>query len=139
MKWMSLELYHYKSNLLSVQCMYILQNPQNQLQSSDLGLHMKIRHRNEDEIELWRSWQAAEEEIALVKRSASTFQCAMCPNKFGARGSFCGHERNVLKKKWFKYQAAANHELHQVPTNTTSTSSLPSPLNDANINYSVQS
>ena len=32
--------------------------------------------------------------------------------------------------------AAANLEQHQVPTNTTSTSSLPSPLNDANINSS---
>ena len=32
--------------------------------------------------------------------------------------------------------AAATLEQHQVPTNTTSTSSLPSPLNDANINSS---
>ena len=95
---------------------------------------MKLRHCNKDENELRRAWQAAEQEIAIVKRSASTFQCAMCPNKFAAKGSVSRYVRNAHKKNWFKYSAAANLEQHQVPTNTTSTSSLPSPQNDANIN-----
>ena len=35
--------------------------------------------------ELRRSLQVANDEIALVKRSASTFQCSLCPNKYQAR------------------------------------------------------
>jgi len=69
----------------------------------DLRIHLKLKHRNEDETELRRAFQAAEEEIALVKRSASTFQCALCPKKFNARGSFSGHIKNVHKKNWFEY------------------------------------
>jgi len=84
-----------------LQCYF--QCPEAFKKDTDLRLHLKLRHRNEDENELRRAWQAAEEEIALVKRSASTFQCAMCPNKFGARGSFSGHVRNVHKKNWFEY------------------------------------
>merc|ERR1712126_542847 len=56
----------------------------------DLRIHLKIRHRGEDEKELEKAYQAAEEEIALVRRSACTFQCALCPKKFGDRGSFGG-------------------------------------------------
>jgi len=47
----------------------------------DLRIHLKLRHRNEPEAELRRAYQAAEEEIALVKRSASVFQCALCTKK----------------------------------------------------------
>ena len=39
----------------------------------------------------------------LVKRSASVFQCALCPKKFGDYGSFGGHVREVHKMKWPDY------------------------------------
>merc|ERR1712133_171578 len=63
----------------------------------DLRIHLKIRHRGEDEKELEKAYQAAEEEIALVRRSAYTFQCALCPKKFGDRGSFGGHVKMFTK------------------------------------------
>merc|ERR1712110_871016 len=44
--------------------------------------------------ELKRAYQAANEEIALVRRSGSTFQCAMCPKTFIERGVFYDHIRN---------------------------------------------
>jgi hypothetical protein len=69
----------------------------------DLRIHLKLRHRNEPEAELRRAYQAAEEEIALVKRSASVFQCALCTKKFGDYGSFGGHVRKVHKTKWPEY------------------------------------
>jgi len=69
----------------------------------DLRIHLKLRHRDASEAELRRAYQAAEEEIALVKRSASVFQCALCPKKFGDYGSFGGHVRKVHKMKWPDY------------------------------------
>ena len=87
--------------------------------------------------------QDANDEIVLVKRSASTFQCSLCPNKYQARLSITEHVRNVHKKnlahnmvaKW-ALSAAVNLEQRQVPANTTSTLLLPLPLNDVNFNSS---
>jgi len=59
-----------------------------------LHLHLKLRHRNEDAAELERAYEAANEEIALTRRSASLFTCAMCPRVFNDNGAFYGHIQN---------------------------------------------
>ena len=59
-----------------------------------LHLHLKLRHRNEDAVELERAYKAANEEIALTRRSASLFTCAMCPRVFNDNGAFYGHIQN---------------------------------------------
>ena len=59
-----------------------------------LHLHLKLRHRNEDAVELERAYEAANEEIALTRRSASLFTCAMCPRVFNDNGAFYGHIQN---------------------------------------------
>ena len=104
---------------------------------------MKLIRCNEDENELKRSLQVADEEIVLVKRSASTFQCSLCPNKYWARLSITEHVRNVHKKnlahnmvaKW-ALSTAYNLEQGKVLANTTSILLLPLPLNDAFIKCS---
>ena len=62
---------------------------------------MSIRHHGDDEEELKKVCHVAEEEITSVKRSAYTFQCALCPKKFEDRCSFGGHIGNVHKGNWF--------------------------------------
>jgi len=59
-----------------------------------LHLHLKLRHRNEDAAELERAYEAANEEIALTRRSASLFTCALCPRVFNDNGAFYGHIQN---------------------------------------------
>ena len=56
-----------------------------------LHLHLKLKHRNEDQDELSKAYEAAEEEIALTRRSASIFNCALCPKTFTDNGAFYGH------------------------------------------------
>lgn len=56
-----------------------------------LHLHLKLKHRNEDPQELAKAYEAAEEEIALTRRSASIFNCALCPKTFNDNGAFYGH------------------------------------------------
>ena len=56
-----------------------------------LHLHLKLKHRNEDPEELAKAYEAAEEEIALTRRSASIFNCALCPKTFNDNGAFYGH------------------------------------------------
>ena len=56
-----------------------------------LHLHLKLKHRNEDPHELSKAYEAAEEEIALTRRSASIFNCALCPKTFNDNGAFYGH------------------------------------------------
>ena len=56
-----------------------------------LHLHLKLKHRNEDPKELEKAYEAAEEEIALTRRSASIFNCALCPKTFNDNGAFYGH------------------------------------------------
>ena len=59
-----------------------------------LHLHLKLRHRNEDPEELEKAYEAANEEIALTRRSASLFTCALCPKVFNDNGAFYGHIQN---------------------------------------------
>ena len=56
-----------------------------------LHLHLKLKHRNEEPKELEKAYEAAEEEIALTRRSASIFNCALCPKTFNDNGAFYGH------------------------------------------------
>jgi hypothetical protein len=56
-----------------------------------LNLHLKLRHSHEDPDELKKAYEAAEEEIALTRRSGSTYQCALCPKTFNDNGAFYGH------------------------------------------------
>ena len=59
-----------------------------------LHLHLKLRHRNEEPEELEKAYEAANEEIALTRRSASLFNCALCPKVFNDNGAFYGHIQN---------------------------------------------
>ena len=61
-----------------------------------LHLHLKLKHRNEDPNELAKAYEAAEEEIALTRRSASIFNCALCPKTFNDNGAFYGHIQVLL-------------------------------------------
>lgn len=71
----------------------------------DLRLHLKLRHRGENENELRRAYQAAEEEIALVASSASTFQCALCPKRFNNHKTFYDHVvKRTHKMEWLDYK-----------------------------------
>lgn len=54
----------------------------------DLRLHIKLKHRDQSEEELQRAYQDAEEEIALVTRTQSKFQCALCPKVLTDNGAF---------------------------------------------------
>ena len=56
-----------------------------------LHLHLKLRHGNEDPVELKKAYKAADEEIALTRRSGSTYKCALCPKTFNDNGAFYGH------------------------------------------------
>ena len=69
-----------------------------------LHLHLKLKHRNEDPIEIKRAYQAADEEIALTRRSGSTFQCAVCPKTFNDNGAFYGHIQSKHNMQWKDYK-----------------------------------
>lgn len=69
-----------------------------------LHLHLKLRHRNEDPGELERAYEAANEEIALTRRSASLFTCAMCPRVFNDNGAFYGHIQNKHEISYRDYK-----------------------------------
>ena len=51
--------------------------------------------------ELAKAYEAAEEEIALTRRSASIFNCALCPKTFNDNGAFYGHIQVFIKKDFF--------------------------------------
>merc|ERR1719322_665473 len=70
----------------------------------DLRLHIKLRHKNEDEEELRRAYQACEEEIALTQRTYSVFQCALCPKTFSEVGTFYDHVRKSHNLEWLEYK-----------------------------------
>lgn len=70
----------------------------------DLRLHLKLRHKNEDPNELARAYQAAEEEIALVKRSGSTYECALCQKRFQDHGTFYDHTKEKHNMSWNDYK-----------------------------------
>ena len=69
-----------------------------------LHLHLKLKHRNADPNELRRAYQAADEEIALTRRSGSTFQCAICPKTFNDNGAFYGHIQSKHNMQWKDYK-----------------------------------
>ena len=69
-----------------------------------LHLHLKLKHRNVDPNELRRAYQAADEEIALTRRSGSTFQCAICPKTFNDNGAFYGHIQSKHNMQWKDYK-----------------------------------
>jgi len=69
-----------------------------------LHLHLKLKHRNEDPEELKRAYEAANEEIALTRRSASIFNCALCPRIFNDNGAFYGHIQNKHNVSYREYK-----------------------------------
>ena len=69
-----------------------------------LHLHLKLKHRNVDPKELIRAYQAADDEIALTRRSGSTFQCAICPKTFNDNGAFYGHIQSKHNMQWKDYK-----------------------------------
>lgn len=69
-----------------------------------LHLHLKLKHRNADPNELKIAYQAADEEIALTRRSGSTFQCAICPKTFNDNGAFYGHIQSKHNMQWKDYK-----------------------------------
>merc|ERR1719361_138114 len=69
-----------------------------------LHLHLKLKHRNEDPEELAKAYEAAEEEIALTRRSASIFNCALCPKTFNDNGAFYGHIQTKHNMIWREYK-----------------------------------
>ena len=62
-----------------------------------LCIHLKLIRCNEDENDLERSLQVEDEKIVLVKLSASTLQCSLCPNKYQGSLSVTEHVINVHK------------------------------------------
>merc|ERR1712223_734607 len=78
--------FSHKAPALSTDMRCYFECPENFKKDYDLRLHLKIKHRNEDQNELKRAYQDAEEEIALTRRSYSTFQCALCPKQLNESG-----------------------------------------------------
>ena len=69
-----------------------------------LHLHLKLKHRNEPAEELAKAYAFADEEIALTRRSASTFQCALCQKQFNDNGAFYGHIQTKHNMQWKEYK-----------------------------------
>jgi len=59
----------------------------------DLQLHIKLRHKGEDSVEIARAEEAAKFEIALTKRSACQYKCALCDKTVEGWSSFWEHLR----------------------------------------------
>ena len=87
-----------------------------------LHLHLKLRHRDEPPEQLEKAYEAANEEIALTRfdllmivmllmmlialtrRSASLFNCALCPRVFNDAGAFYGHIQNKHDISYMEYK-----------------------------------
>ena len=69
-----------------------------------LYLHLKLQHMNEPESEMKKATEAAEEEIALTRRSGSVFKCALCPRQFNDNGAFYGHIQVKHSMQWKDYR-----------------------------------
>merc|ERR1719474_1782682 len=69
-----------------------------------LHLHLKLRHRDEPPELLEKAYEAANEEIALTRRSASLFNCALCPRVFNDAGAFYGHIQNKHDISYMEYK-----------------------------------
>ena len=80
-----------------------------------LYLHLKLKHGDEDPAELDKAFEAANEEIALTRRSASLFKCALCPRVYNDTGAFHGHVKSKhgmpyldYKEKYGRCEAESN-------------------------------
>jgi len=91
--------------------------PEGFKKEADFRLHLKLRHRNENEDELRKAYQHLEEEIALVCTSASTYQCALCPKKFNNQSTFWEHvTKRDHKMQWIVYKEQfGNCEVESAP------------------------
>eukprot|EP00095_Tigriopus_kingsejongensis_P008992 maker-scaffold783_size97670-snap-gene-0.20 protein:Tk08992 transcript:maker-scaffold783_size97670-snap-gene-0.20-mRNA-1 annotation:"hypothetical protein HMPREF1544_09400" len=69
-----------------------------------LYLHLKLKHRSETTDEIARAYEAADEEIALTKRSGSVFQCSLCPKQFNDNGAFYSHIQSKHDMQWRDYK-----------------------------------
>ncbi len=69
-----------------------------------LMLHLRLRHQEEDQHDLARAFEAAEEEIALTRRSGSVYECALCGKQFHDNGAFYGHIQTKHNMQWREYK-----------------------------------
>jgi len=97
--------FSHKAPVLSTDMRCYFGCPEGFKKDYDLRLHLRVRHKDEDENELRKAHQAAEEEIALTSSSASTFQCALCPRTFNNHKTFYDHiVKRTHKTPWLEYK-----------------------------------
>lgn len=97
--------FSHKAPVLSTDMRCYFGCPEGFKKDYDLRLHLKVRHKDENESELRKAHQAAEEEIALTSSSASTFQCALCPRTFNNHKTFYDHiVKRTHKTAWLEYK-----------------------------------
>lgn len=96
--------FSHKAPILATDMRCYFECPEGFKKDYDLRLHIKLRHKNEDEAELRRAYQACEEEIALVKRTCSVFQCAMCPKQLSESGALADHVKSKHGLQWNEYK-----------------------------------
>jgi len=96
--------FSHKATTLSTDLRCYFNCPQGFKKDYDLRLHIKLRHANESEAELRNAYQAAEEEIALTSRNASTYKCALCTMSYRDHGGFYGHIRKSHNMQWQDYK-----------------------------------
>ncbi len=69
-----------------------------------LYLHLRLHHRSERASELRRAFSAAEEEVALTRRSGSVYRCALCHRQFTDNGAFSAHVQTKHSMQWREYK-----------------------------------
>ncbi len=69
-----------------------------------LYLHLRLHHRSERASELRRAFSAAEEEVALTRRSGSVYRCALCSRQFTDNGAFSAHVQTKHSMQWREYK-----------------------------------
>lgn len=97
--------FSHKAAALSTDMRCYFECPETFKKDYDLRLHLKIKHRNEDQNELRKAYQSAEEEIALTSRSGVTFECAICQRRFNNDGVFYDHTKEKHNLPWMDYKA----------------------------------
>lgn len=95
--------FSHKAEPLSTDLRCYFQCPETFKKDYDLRLHLKLRHKNVNPAELARAQRDAEEEIALVRRSASVFQCSICSKQFAEIGTFYDHTKEKHNMPWKEY------------------------------------
>lgn len=94
----------HKAPALSTDLQCYFQCPETFKKDYDIRLHLKLRHKNEDPSELERARQAAEEEIAFVKRSGVRFQCAICNQFLNNDHAMYEHTQKAHNLQWMDYK-----------------------------------